>query len=260
MLDRLAARPAGEQALVDRSGDGTCAAVAVGPGWVPERPPPPEIPPVPGVRWAPSRRALVGLALVVLVAILVALVVVWQAQPAAQAAPRVRRVAPAPVETAGPTAVAGPAEVVVHVVGAVRRPGLVRLPTGSRVADAVRAAGGVTDSGRTASVNLARPLVDGEQLVVQRRGGPVVVGAPGGAVPAPGAAAGAAAAGPAAPVDLNAATLDVLDGLPGIGPVLAQRILDWRAAHGRFASVDELGEVSGIGEATLADLRPLVSV
>ena len=78
-----------------------------------------------------------------------------------------------------------------------------------------------------------------------------------------GAAAGAelaAAARPGAPVDLNTATLEQLDGLPGIGPVLAQRILDWRTAHGRFSVVDELGEVSGIGEATLADLRPLVTV
>ena len=140
------------------------------------------------------------------------------------------------------------------MVGAVHRPGLVRLPAGSRVADAVDAAGGPTDAARLASVNLARPAVDGEQVVVQRRGRPSVLGAP--AVSAP-----AAGAGPRRrPVDLNTATLEALDGLPGIGPVLAQRILDWRTAHGRFSSVDELGEVSGIGEATLADLAPLVVV
>ncbi len=195
------------------------------------------------------------------VAVLVALFVVWQAQPAAQAAPRVRREQPSPsasrISSGGgsesPSAGGVVAEVVVHVVGAVHRPGLVRLRAGSRVADAVDAAGGPTDAARLASVNLARPAVDGEQVVVQRRGRPSVLGAP--AVSAP-----AAGAGPASPVDLNSATLDALDGLPGIGPVLAQRILDWRRAHGRFSSVDELGEVSGIGEATLSDLAPLVVV
>ena len=151
------------------------------------------------------------------------------------------------------------AEVVVHVVGAVHRPGLVRLPAGSRVADAVRAAGGATASARPASVNLARLLVDGEQLVVQRRGRPPLLAA-GPGITGPVGAATSGTAGPTAPVDLNSATLEALDGLPGIGPVLAQRILDWRTANGRFSAVDELGEVSGIGEATLADLRPVVTV
>jgi competence protein ComEA len=220
----------------------------------------------------PSGRAVAGLAVVLLLAILVAVLLVWRAQPSAQAAPRVQRHLPpgasvaatsSPVGTPGTgaapaAAVAGPAaEVVVHVVGAVHRPGLVRLPAGSRVADAVRAAGGTTASARPASVNLARVLVDGEQLVVQRRGAAPLVAAPG--VTGPATSSGQAA-GSAAPVDLNVATLESLDALPGIGPVLAQRILDWRTAHGRFSSVDELGEVSGIGEATLADLRPVVTV
>ncbi len=231
-------------------------------GWVPTRPPDPATRQRTVPALVPSRRAVTGLVLVVVVAVLVALVVVWRAQPAAQAAPRVQREAPS---SAGADAVASSPpnatvaagdqpEVVVHVVGAVRHPGLVRLAAGSRVADAVRAAGGATDRARTASVNLARPLVDGEQVVVQRRGtGPAVIAAP---------VAGAAAAvpGPSAPVDLNGATLEALDGLPGIGPVLAQRVLDWRTAHGRFSAVDELGEVSGIGEATLSDLRPLVTL
>ena len=237
------------------------------PGWVPERPPGPVPGATGGVRWAPSRRALAGLALVVVGAVLVAVVIVWQARPTAQAAPRVHRVPTASVAVSG-TALDGPSaartspspaevtEVVVHVVGAVRRPGLVRLPGGARVADAVRAAGGATAAARPASVNLARVLVDGEQLVVQRRGGPPVVGAAAAAAPAttPGGA------GPAVPVDLNTATVEALDSLPGIGPVLAQRVLEWRAAHGSFATVEELGEVSGIGEATLSDLRPLVTV
>jgi competence protein ComEA len=218
-------------------------------------------------RWVPTRRAATGLGVVLLLAVLVTVLMVWRAQPSAEAAPHVHRdtpVALAPAEpvpapsSASPDEVA-PSEVVVHVVGAVHRPGIVHLPTGSRVADAVDAAGGATSRGQLASVNLARVLVDGEQIVVQRRGGSMLLGAPGtaGAAASPG---GAAAASPTAPVDLNTATLEALDGLPGIGPVLAQRILDWRAANGRFSTVDELGEVSGIGEATLADLRPLVRV
>ena len=223
---------------------------------MPQRPPEPPPDPRPAARWVPTGRAVGGLAAVVVVAVLVALVLlVWQAQPAAQAAPRVRRELPTPTPSGlpagGPTSPSpgAAAELVVHVVGAVHRPGLVRLPGGARVADAVEAAGGATAAARLASVNLARPVVDGEQVVVQRRGRPAVLGAP--AVGAP-----AAGAGPAAPVDLNTATLDSLDGLPGIGPVLAQRILDWRTAHGRFSSVDELGEVSGIGEATLVGPAP----
>jgi competence protein ComEA len=207
---------------------------------------------------------VLGVAAVLAVAVLVALLLVWRAQPSAVAAPAVRRSLPAGSGGAGVTptattaAVASPApEVVVHVVGAVRRPGLVRLPAGSRVADAVRAAGGTTSAAQPASVNLARVLVDGEQLVVQRRGRPPLVAAPGAA--GAGTSAGGQP-GTSEPVNLNTATLEALDGLPGIGPVLAQRILDWRTAHGRFSSVDELGEVSGIGESTLADLRPVVTV
>jgi competence protein ComEA len=242
-------------------------------GWVPQRPSALAGPL--GVRWAPARRAVIGLAVVLLVAVLVAVLLVWRAQPSAEAAPVVRRsgavgtTATTPVatpvaasENTAPGAPA-PAEVVVHVVGAVHRPGLVHLPVGSRVADAVAAAGGTTAGARAASVNLARLLVDGEQLVVQRRGRAPLVPAPGAAAPAVSSGAGAGAgagSAPSGPVDLNSATQEALDALPGIGPVLAQRILEWRTAHGRFSSVDELGEVSGIGEATLADLRPVVTV
>jgi competence protein ComEA len=209
------------------------------------------------IRWAPSRRAVVGVATVLLVAVLVAVLLVWRAQPSAEAAPVVLRDATPSAGPAAATPSAGatgpPAEVVVHVVGAVRRPGLVRLPAGSRVADAVAAAGGAAAGARAASVNLARVLVDGEQIAVQSRAGPPIAAAPGAAAGPPGASS-------AGPVDLNTATLEALDGLPGIGPVLAQRILDWRTAHGRFSSVDELNEVSGIGAATLSDLRPAVTV
>jgi competence protein ComEA len=162
----------------------------------------------------------------------------------------------APTALATPVGVATPqGQVVVHVAGEVRRPGVVRLPAGSRVEDAVRAAGGFTRKARSASVNLARPLVDGEQLVVLGRGDPPALPGPG-----QGGAAPTGAGGPGAPVNLNTATLEQLDSLPGIGPVLAQRILDWRAAHGQFTAVDELSEVSGIGEATLEELRAAVTV
>lgn len=141
--------------------------------------------------------------------------------------------------TADPTT--DPATVVVHVVGAVAAPGVVRLPAGSRVTDAVAAAGGATAEADLAAVNLARVLTDGEQIVVPRPGDPA---------PPAGAAPGAADD----TVDLNAASLAELDGLPGVGPVLAQRIVDGRP----YTSVDELDQVSGIGQTLLERLRPLV--
>ena len=152
---------------------------------------------------------------------------------------------------AGPTTTAA-AEVVVDVVGAVRRPGLYRLPQGGRVADALGRAGGATRRADLALVNLAAPLADGEQVVVPVRG----QGAPAGAAAAGSGASGAASSGP---VHLNTATADQLDSLPGIGPVTAQKILDYRQKHGAFGSVDELDAVPGIGPARLDQLRDLVA-
>lgn len=147
-----------------------------------------------------------------------------------------------------PAASASPApSVLVHVVGDVRRPGVVRLPAGSRVADAVEQAGGLRRNGEVGATNLAREVADGERIEV---------GAPEGAsgVDQPGSA-------PDAPlVDLNTATSDQLEALPGVGPVTAAKILAWRSEHGRFTVVDELAEVAGIGPATLAELRSLVRV
>jgi competence protein ComEA len=140
--------------------------------------------------------------------------------------------------------------VVVHVVGAVRRPGLYRLPQGSRIVDAVRRAGGATRRADLTLVNLAAPLADGTQILVPAR-------APRGAAPAAGGSPGRSAA--AGPVHLNTATLEDLDALPGIGPVTAQKILDFRQQHGAFASVDELDAIPGIGPKRLEELRKLVA-
>ncbi|MDO0927766.1 ComEA family DNA-binding protein [Streptomyces sp. TG1A-8] len=149
-------------------------------------------------------------------------------------------------------------EIVVDVTGKVREPGIRRLPAGSRVADALRAAGGARPGVSTDGLNRARFLVDGEQ---------VVVGAPAGVpAPPPGSGAGTGAgpagppvgAGPAAPVSLSTATVDQLDALPGVGPVLAQHIVDYRTRHGGFRSVGELRQVNGIGDRRFSDLRDLV--
>jgi competence protein ComEA len=140
--------------------------------------------------------------------------------------------------------------VVVDVAGKVRRPGIVELPTGSRVVDALRAAGGARQGVDTSSLNLARVLVDGEQIVI------------GVDVPAesPASASSGSEASAITPVDINTASLEQLDTLPGIGPVTAQAILDWRTENGSFTSIDELLEVSGIGDATLADIEAYVYV
>lgn len=139
----------------------------------------------------------------------------------------------------------------VHVAGAVRRPGVYRLKPGSRVDDALRLAGGPTRRADLSAVNLAAKVEDGRQILVPVR-------APRGS---PAATPGTAPPGaPAQPISLNTATLEQLDQLPGVGPVTAQRILEWRSQNGRFGAVDQLQEVSGIGEARFATLRDLVTV
>ncbi len=158
---------------------------------------------------------------------------------------------PAPTGAA-PTTRAG--QVVVHVVGQVRHPGVVVLDLGGRVGDALKKAGGPLPGADLSALNLARALVDGEQVRVPKPGEappPAAQGPDGG---------GPGGAGSSAPVNLNTATAAVLEELPGVGPVLAQRIVDWRTEHGRFASVDELAEVSGIGEKMFAQLQGKVTV
>ena len=185
----------------------------------------------------PGRRGVAALIVVGIAAAAIAGVVVLRGRPSEQplAAPAV----------VGSVAAGGGTEVVVDVAGRVRHPGLVRLAAGARVDDALKAAGGVLAGVSTGSLNLARKLADGEQVLVG-------VDAPG-----PSGTAGAAAGGL---LDLNTATAQDLDALPGIGPVLADHIVSWRTEHGRFASVDQLREVSGIGEAKYASLKPKVRV
>jgi competence protein ComEA len=152
-------------------------------------------------------------------------------------------------DTSAPTA----RIVLVHVVGAVHRPGLYRLREGSRVADALERAGGARPKAALELVNLAAPVADGQQVLVPRRGEDLSTG---------GASTGTAGASghPAQKVHLNSATLEDLDTLPGVGPITAQKILDYRAEHGAFQTVDELDAVSGIGPTRLAELKPLVDL
>jgi competence protein ComEA len=195
-------------------------------------------------------------------AVLAAVAVVgwtWLDRPAVDKVPSAATTAPAtsvsasdtaPTAPAGVAAESGGGTVVVSVVGLVAAPGLVTLPAGSRVADALAAAGGLLPEADPAAVNAAAVLSDGQQIAVGVAG----------AAPAAGAAAPAAGAASGGLVDLNSATVADLDALPGLGPVLAQRIVDHRTAHGPFGSVDELDDVSGIGPAIFADLVARVRV
>jgi len=151
----------------------------------------------------------------------------------------------------GPDSAGAGAKIIVDVVGAVRRPGLYALRDGARIADAVRRAGGTTRKADLEAINLAAPAEDGLQVVVPRRQPVVPAAGPGAAAPGEASTGG--------PVHLNTATLEQLDTLPGIGPVTAQKILDWRQSHGAFTSVDDLDAVPGIGPARLEQLRDLVA-
>ncbi len=183
------------------------------------------------------RRALIAGVVALLVLVVAGKLLLRPSRPAV----------PPPVRVAARAAPSSTTTLFVNVVGAVRRPGLYRLKDGSRVADAVTRAGGPTPKAQIELLNIAARIADGEQNVVPRRGVVGAVGAPGG---------GAAAAGP---VHLNSATLEQLDALPGVGPVTAQKILDYRQQHGAFGSVNELDAIPGIGPARLETLRELVA-
>jgi competence protein ComEA len=190
---------------------------------------------------AVSTRRLVAVGLLLLALVVVG---VRHVRPGGRRAALV--VQPIRVSQAASSRPRPPVGVVVDVEGAVRRPGLVRLPAGSRVADAVVRAGGTTRLADRGGVNLAAPVSDGQQVLVPRRGAAGL---------APAAPGGAAASGP---VSLSSASAEQLDALPGVGPVTAQKIVDYRTQHGGFHSVDELDAIPGIGPARLADLRGLV--
>jgi competence protein ComEA len=132
----------------------------------------------------------------------------------------------------------GTRDVVVHVAGAVRRPGVYRLPAGARVTDAVRRAGGFGGNANEDAINLAARLSDGQQVVVPGRG-----------------SAGASAAGQSGPISLGSATVEQLDQIEGIGPVTAQKIIEFRDQHGGLSSIDQLDQVAGIGPSTMQTLR-----
>lgn len=186
-----------------------------------------------------ERRRLLAVVLALVVAlVLVAPRLVHRADPGRNGA----RAAAPPLRVARPARAAP--RLVVDVAGAVRRPGLYRLATGSRVADALAAAGGASARAEVAAVNLAAPLADGEQVLV----------------PVHGAAGAAASSGSAAtgPVDLNSATAEQLDALPGVGPSTAEKIIAYRQAHGPFRSLAELDAVPGIGAGRIAQLKGLV--
>ena len=195
------------------------------------------------------RRVLLGGLLLVVALLVGARFVLRAGTPAGTAAPPIVGSAEDPSGGVAAGGVAGaPARLVVYVVGAVRRPGLYRLGLGSRVADAVARAGGVTRKADPAGLNLAAPVADGEQVLVPAMLPRAVAPAEGLAVPGV----------PAGPIQLSSATAEQLDSLPGIGPATAAKILDYRAAHGVFRSVDELDEVPGIGPTRVEQLRGLV--
>ncbi|MCK7626925.1 ComEA family DNA-binding protein [Streptomyces sp. RS10V-4] len=230
------------------------------------------------LRCGTDPRALVALGLVLAVGVALAVQHFWAASPEQVRAPSAEHAVAAPGPggrspssewSAGHPAPPGPARagapngpartVVVDVTGKVRRPGIHRLPAGSRVTDALEAAGGVLRGAGLRGLNRARLLTDGEQLVVGEEGAAGGAGGVGQAGAGGGGAGNGTPGAASGPVSLSTATEQQLDALPGVGPVLARHIIEYRTRHGGFTSVDQLRQVPGIGDRRLADLRPLVT-
>ena len=234
--------------------------------WIPNSRPPWRERLQAAIRADPGRAGGVALAVIAAIAVLITVFSLMRDDPAPVMSAKLPPVEM--VSSATPRSSAAPDQpVVVSVVGLVNKPGLVTLAPGARIADAVSAAGGALDGADMLGLNLARHLADGEQVVVgisTPAGQPTALGSSvsGGeprapaATPTPTPTSGR----PSVPLDLNTATVEQLDALPGVGPVTAAAIVAWRDANGTFASVDQLGEVDGIGTARLEKLRPLVRV
>ncbi|MEU6612545.1 ComEA family DNA-binding protein [Streptomyces parvus] len=231
------------------------------------------------LRCGMAPRTPMVLGLVLLAAVAVATVHFWSVRPQPVRAPEpvadeaaAPALPPDPLRSSAPDPVPRPAageppsagggngsgQIVVDVSGKVHRPGVRRLPAGSRVEDALEAAGGVRAGTDVTGLNRARVLVDGEQVAVGLPPGLPVAGATGGGGIGSGPAGAPGGAGPAVPLSLNSATAEQLETLPGVGPVLAQHMIDYRTENNGFRSVDELRQVNGIGDRRFADLRPLV--
>jgi competence protein ComEA len=219
---------------------------------------------------SPHRRAVQALAVVAAVVVVISAFLAWHSRPSTIPVEAVATTVTTASAGAAPVVPTGPdpttpatatsaAMLVVAVEGKVRHPGLVRLPPGSRVADAIDAAGGAEPGTDLSFVNLAQKVVDGELIVIGVTPPPGVAATAGSDSSTAGAGAGGAAS-PGAPINLNSATEADLETLPGIGPALAQRIIAYRTQHGSFRSVDELRNVSGIGDAKFAEVKDLVTV
>lgn len=224
------------------------------------------------VRADPGRAGAVALAAIAAIAVLVTVFTLMRDAPAPVRSAKLPPVDAVSSASRGPSASpsAKPSQPVVSVVGLVHTPGLVTLAPGARIADALKAAGGTIDGADTTGLNMARQVDDGEQIVVgiaPAKGQPPVLGSSvGSGSAAPGSSGTVshpdrpAKPTPAVAVNLNTATVQQLDALPGVGPVTAAAIVAWRDANGKFTSVDQLAEVDGIGPARLEKLRPLVRV
>jgi comEA protein len=223
---------------------------------------------------SPHRRAVKALAVLAVFVVGISAFLAWRARPstvsvATGATPAATAGVVGGPPTIGPTVLPSASAtnagtmLVVAVEGKVRNPGLVRLPPGSRIADAIEAAGGAEPGTDLSFVNLAQKLVDGELIVIGMTPPPGVAATTGSNSSGSGGSGGGGSGGvaqPGAPINLNTATEADLDTLPGIGPALAQRIIDYRTQHGAFRSIDELRNVSGIGDAKFAEIKDLVAV
>ncbi len=270
--------PDGEDPDGDESDDGSGDELGVPvPSWVPDGRSPRGQAWLSAIRADPGRSGGIALGVIGALAVLITVFTLVRDRPAPVVSAKlppvemVSTISPGASPSAAPGVPPGPGSpttaqagqsVVVSVVGLVQQPGLVTLAPGARIADAVSAAGGPLNGADTVGLNLARHVADGEQIVVgiaTPAGRPAALGS---SVRSGSPETGPAAASttPNGPVDLNTATVEQLDTLPGVGPVTAAAIMAWRQANGTFTAIDQLGEVDGIGPARLEKLRPLVRI